>query len=246
MTISLKHSFQSQKSDGSDSTEVQPSNWNAEHTLTCASNKVLGRATAGTGAVEEIACTALGRSLISAASSADIVGLLDLTAQISTAFPPGMIMPFGAATPPTGWLVCNGSAVSRTTYAALFSVIGTTWGAGDSTSTFNVPDLRGVFLRGVDGGRGYDDNRALGSYQDDGYPSHTHTLTDNGHTHTYTAGGAATGIVAAGFNQAVQLSAPASGTNSSSATTGITINSGGGTASEVRPKNVAVVYCIRT
>jgi microcystin-dependent protein len=56
--------------------------------------------------------------------------------------------------------VCDGSAVSRTTYANLFSVIGTTWGVGDGSTTFNIPDLRGVKLRGKDGGKGLDPDRA--------------------------------------------------------------------------------------
>lgn len=71
------------------------------------------------------------------------------TAQ-TTAAPPGAITAFAASSAPTGWLVCDGSAISRASYAALFAVIGTTWGAGDGSTTFNVPDLRGQFLRGYD------------------------------------------------------------------------------------------------
>ena len=63
--------------------------------------------------------------------------------------PAGMIAPFGMSSAPTGWLVCNGSAVSRSTYSDLFGVISTTWGSGDGSSTFNLPDLRGAFLRGT-------------------------------------------------------------------------------------------------
>ncbi|MDH4262910.1 MAG: phage tail protein [Spirochaetia bacterium] len=63
--------------------------------------------------------------------------------------PPGMISAYGGATAPTGYLLCQGQAVSRTTYAALFAVIGTTFGAGDGTTTFNLPDLRGIFARGA-------------------------------------------------------------------------------------------------
>jgi microcystin-dependent protein len=59
-------------------------------------------------------------------------------------------MAYAASTAPTGWLWCDGTAYSRTTYATLFAVIGTTWGAGDTTTTFNVPDLRGQFVRGYD------------------------------------------------------------------------------------------------
>ena len=59
----------------------------------------------------------------------------------------GMIAPFAMSTAPSGWLTCDGSAVSRSTHSNLFSAIGTTWGTGDGSTTFNVPDLRGAFLR---------------------------------------------------------------------------------------------------
>jgi microcystin-dependent protein len=61
----------------------------------------------------------------------------------------GMILPFGNETAPDGWLSCDGEAVSRETYARLFAAIGTKWGAGDGSTTFNVPDLRGAFVRGT-------------------------------------------------------------------------------------------------
>ena len=64
--------------------------------------------------------------------------------------PTGAVMPFAGANAPTGWLLCDGSAVPRTTYAALFAVIGTTYGSGDGASTFNLPDLRGRVAAGVD------------------------------------------------------------------------------------------------
>lgn len=69
---------------------------------------------------------------------------------LTTAAPPGSLMAFAASSAPTGWLTCDGSAVSRASYAALFAVIGTTWGVGDGSTTFNLPDLRGQFLRGYD------------------------------------------------------------------------------------------------
>lgn len=80
--------------------------------------------------------------------------------------PPGSISMFAAATAPTGWLKCNGQAVSRTTYANLFAAIGTAWGAGDAVTTFNLPDLRGEFVRGYDDGRGIDSGRTMASAQD--------------------------------------------------------------------------------
>ncbi len=77
----------------------------------------------------------------------------------------GLVQWYAGSTPPTGWLECNGNAVSRTTYAALFSAIGTTYGAGDGSTTFHLPDLRGEFVRGWDHGRGADSGREFGSYQ---------------------------------------------------------------------------------
>lgn len=75
MTVSIKHQFQSAKGDGPDPTKVQPSNWNAEHVLNIATGKMLGRATAGTGAVEEIASTTFGRALLNLADIAALIAL---------------------------------------------------------------------------------------------------------------------------------------------------------------------------
>lgn len=73
----------------------------------------------------------------------------------------GFIKPYAGTSIPTGYLLCNGAAISRAQYPELFAAIGTTWGAGDGSSTFNVPDLRGYFLRGVGGGQA----AALGAAQ---------------------------------------------------------------------------------
>lgn len=80
--------------------------------------------------------------------------------------PAGAISYFAAATVPTGYLECNGQAVSRTTYSTLFAFIGTIYGVGDGSTTFNLPDLRGEFVRGYDDGRGVDAGRQIGSFQD--------------------------------------------------------------------------------
>ena len=74
--------------------------------------------------------------------------------------PAGTILPFGGASAPSGWLLCDGSAVSRTTYAALFANISTAWGYGDNSTTFNLPDMRGRFPRGRDAGIARDPDRA--------------------------------------------------------------------------------------
>lgn len=106
-------------------------------------------------------------------AAGDDTGRLATTAFVhnaaqAVAVPPGFVLPFAAVTPPAGWLRANGAAVSRTTYAALFAAIGTTYGAGDGSSTFNLPDARGEFPRFWDDGRGIDANpspRAIGSTQ---------------------------------------------------------------------------------
>lgn len=87
----------------------------------------------------------------------------------------GVVCPFGMANAPTGWLKANGAAVSRTAYAALFARIGTRFGAGDGVSTFNLPELRGEFVRGWDDGRGFDAGRALASIQTQMLELHGHT-----------------------------------------------------------------------
>lgn len=74
----------------------------------------------------------------------------------TNAIPPGTIAAYGGETVPTGWLLCDGAAVSRNQYARLFNALQISWGGGDGVNTFNVPDLRGMFLRGTDRGAGRD------------------------------------------------------------------------------------------
>lgn len=101
-------------------------------------------------------------------------------------FPVGCVLPFAGTTAPEGWLLCDGSAVNRTTYAALFSVLGSAHGQGDGSTTFHIPDLRGRFIRGVDGAANRDPDKAartaanaggntgnnIGSVQDDALQGH--------------------------------------------------------------------------
>lgn len=97
--------------------------------------------------------------------------------------PTGSIMPYGGAAAPAGWLLCNGQAVNRSTYATLFGVVGVAFGVGNNVDTFNVPDLRGRTPIGVGQGSGLSD-RALGAKSG----AETHTLTVNeipAHHHTY-------------------------------------------------------------
>ncbi len=87
------------------------------------------------------------------------------------AVPPGNVQYTARTTAPSGWLYCNGSAVSRTTYDRLFSAIGTTFGAGDGSTTFNLPDLRDEFIRGANQGGGRD----VAVSESDSLAAHTHT-----------------------------------------------------------------------
>lgn len=88
-----------------------------------------------------------------------------LITSASSAIPAGSIAYIAMSGAPTGWLKANGAAVSRSAYAALFAAIGTAYGVGDGSTTFNLPDLRGEFIRGWDDGRGVDSGRTLGSAQ---------------------------------------------------------------------------------
>lgn len=101
--------------------------------------------------------------------------------------PIGAIYPYGGTSAPSGYLMCDGSAVSRTDYSALFAVIGTSFGAGDGSTTFNVPDLReattkGVGLSGKSSNHYDSDGVALGEFVEDRIKSHTHSMN---HTHTF-------------------------------------------------------------
>ena len=90
-----------------------------------------------------------------------------ITAQIPPSIPSGFILPFAGTSIPEGWLICNGAAVSRTEYAALFSAIGTKWGEGDGSTTFNLPDLDERFIEGTV------DTSKVGQYVEAGLPDIT-------------------------------------------------------------------------
>lgn len=101
------------------------------------------------------------------------------------ASPAGAMLMFGGAAAPTGWLMCDGAAVSRSTYADLFAAISTSFGVGDGSTTFNLPDMRGRVPVGVDGAAGrLSANDALGNSS--GSETHTHTSPSHSHTHNTT------------------------------------------------------------
>jgi microcystin-dependent protein len=104
-------------------------------------------------------------------------------------FEPGDIKPFGGLAAPSGWLECDGQAISRTTYSALYAAIGTTWGSGDGSTTFNLPDLRGRSLIGANGTTvnvGDFGGAATITLNVGQLPAHAHAVTDPGHTHVFT------------------------------------------------------------
>ncbi|MEQ8286056.1 phage tail protein [Thalassospira sp.] len=88
--------------------------------------------------------------------------------------PIASIHAFATQSVPDGYLICDGAAISRTEYAELFAALGTVWGAGDEVATFNIPDLRGEFMRGFDAGRGVDVGRVFGSAQASNVGDHKH------------------------------------------------------------------------
>lgn len=139
----------------------------------------------------------------------------------------GSVSAFAMNAAPTGWLACGGQAVSRTTYADLFAKIGTIYGAGNGSTTFTLPDLRGEFIRGFDNGRGIDAGRAFASNQTDSLKSHNHTAWSfNDETGTEPQN-----IGKFDYNGGAR-------TRSKVATSDT-----GGT--ETRPRNIALLYCIK-
>ena len=139
--------------------------------------------------------------------------------------PTASVFALATSTVPSGYLECDGSAVSRTTYSDLFTAISTTFGSGDGSTTFNLPDLRGEFVRGWDNSRGIDSSRTFGSSQADEFKSHNHTYDRT------TAPSGGQDQAGSGSGDAVTIS---------STTTG---NRGG---TETRPRNIALMYVIKT
>lgn len=170
-----------------------------------------------------------GTGATNAASALTALGALPASDLI------GSVIWIGKNSAPTGYLKCNGAAVSRTIYASLFTVIGTTFGTGDGSTTFNLPDLRGEFVRGWDDGRGVDSGRTFGSAQSQDIQTHSNdvgVLTSN-----------AAGLP---YNPGNKLNNATYATSDGAAYTTAYFNTTYLSASgQTRPRNIALLACIR-
>lgn len=190
---------------------------------------------------------------------------LPLGAGSGQVMPSGSVLTYAGSTCPTGYLIADGTAISRDTYAALFSAISIAHGSGDGSTTFNLPDYRGLFLRMVDGSAGRDPDKSsrtamnsggntgnnVGSIQTDALFSHTHT--QNAHSHVafsifdattdknISEGTALTGQTNKG-NFPTVTGGTATARVVTGNTTAINQNTGG---NETRPKNAYVIYCVK-
>ncbi|GAA4457510.1 phage tail protein [Rurimicrobium arvi] len=157
----------------------------------------------------------------------------------------GSIEAFAFSAIPSDYLECNGAAVSRTTFATLFAKIGTTYGAGDGTTTFNLPDLRGEFIRGWSNGRsGVDASRTIGSWQKGSYIAHENSSSAS-YTRDYIAAGGISDIGMEdpsnnGYNGSESIAIH--GFNGTLFSYSSLFNVLGGVT---RPRNVAMMYAIK-
>lgn len=197
-------------------------------------------------------------TMAAAYGAASGVASLDASAKVPTAqlpdagfLPPGIMLPYAGSTAPSGWLLAYGQAVSRTTYAALFAIIGTTYGAGDGSTTFNLPDARGRVIAGKDnmGGTAASRLTAAGSGVDGttlgaSGGAETHTLTSAqipAHTHPLNGGNSYYLMRTSGG--AVGLT---SGTGLADTVTNTGSNTGGGSAHNNAQPTLVENYIIKT
>ena len=158
----------------------------------------------------------------------------------------GELKMWPTGTAPTGYLLCNGALISRTTYAALFAVIGTTYGAGDGSTTFTLPNFKDRMPIGA--GNTYSANTTGGS-TDAVIPSHTHSATDSGHSHQYAVWFDGTGSHTQYGSDGGQPYSTAGGVNKTSvaASANISVGSTGVSATNANlPPYIGIHFIIRT
>ena len=170
-------------------------------------------------------------------SNANVIGLS------TSGVPSGLIGSFAMSSCPSGWLEANGTTISRTTYATLFSSIGTIYGAGDGSTTFKIPDYRGYFLRGWSHGTSNDPDRSSRTDRGDGTTGdfvgtkQDYEIQSHNHIHAQWWTGNPGGIVSGSPDGINHPNVVGGGGTMSTTLTG---------GSETRPKNINVLYCIKT
>lgn len=165
-----------------------------------------------------------------------VVSAVGMTKQVGIAFPTGVVLPFAGSSIPNGWLICDGSAVSRSVYSSLFRIIGETYGAGDGSTTFNLPDLREAVPKGA-GSTGLSNRHyrntdlEVGEFIDDRAGAHEHAYTQ-----MYKTLPVARKVTSPPFITCAILNASGGNTSGNSGRNGATTET----------KAVGMNYCIRT
>jgi microcystin-dependent protein len=159
---------------------------------------------------------------------------------LSIPSPAGSVMMYAGSSAPTGYLLCDGSAVSRTTYSALFTVIGSTYGSGDGSTTFNLPNTQGVFVRGA-GSQTISSivhTGTRGTTENDQFQGHFHSISN---TYSLVTSGAGAGSNAqAGNSGSVVINPQTIGSPTSDGSNGTPRN-----GLETRPANISMNYIIK-
>jgi microcystin-dependent protein len=198
--------------------------WGAPYSLTAPADAAQAAADTALSTAEAAALAAAAAQAAADAAQATADGVAFAASELA---PPSTVAFVARNTAPAGWLKANGAAISRTTYADLFAAIGTSFGAGDGTTTFNVPDLRGEFLRAWDDGRGVDTGRVFGSFQGDLFEAHVHFISGFTGSTNFTPG--------AHYYNTNQF-------NTTGASTSNSVPAGG---TETRPRNIALLAVIK-